>query len=339
LKKVSIIGSGFSSLAAAAYLAKAGYQVNVFEKNDTIGGRARQYIHNGFTFDMGPSWYWLPDFFERFFNDFGKNREDYYKLHLLDPSYRIYYADNEFIDVRLDEDYLSSVFEKYQPGSSVFLRKFLREAKSNYDIAIKDLVYRPGLSPFELVNLKTVQRLHLFFKSIKKQIRTKIKHPYLFQLLEFPVLFLGAKPGNTPAFYNFMNYADLGLGTWYPEGGMYAVVDAMKRLGEELGVQYHTCADVSEIIVSHQKAKGIAVNGDRYDADVVLSGADYHHTESLLNENNRSYSSNYWKKKVFAPSALLFYVGISKKLKGILHHTLFFDESFDEHVVEIYDKF
>ena len=337
MKKVAIIGSGFSSLSAAAYLAKEGYAVEVFEKNETIGGRARQYIQDGFTYDMGPSWYWMPDVFERFFQDFGKARDQYYNLHLLDPSYRIYYAENEYINVRQDEEYLCSVFEKYQPGSSKYLRKFLKEARDNYDIAIKDLVYRPGLSPFELVNAKTMQRIHLFFKTIKKQIRSKIKHPYLFQLLEFPVLFLGAKPGNTPAFYNFMNYADLGLGTWYPQGGMFSVVEAMKKVGEEMGVQFHTSYDVQQISTNNSKAKGIIANDSMHEADVVLSGADYNHTETLLGEKSRMYSQDYWKKRVFAPSALLFYVGVSKKLKGILHHMLFFDESFDNHAVEIYD--
>ncbi len=338
MKKIAIIGSGFSSLSAAAYLAKEGYKVDVFEKNETIGGRARQYIQGGFTFDMGPSWYWMPDVFERFFQDFGKSREEYYNLHLLDPSYRIYYAENEFIDVRADEDYLCSVFEKYQPQSSKYLRKFLKEARDNYDIAIKDLVYRPGLSPLELINVQTMQRIHLFFKSIKKQIRSKIKHPYLFQLLEFPVLFLGAKPGNTPSFYNFMNYADLGLGTWYPEGGMFSVVKAMKKIGEEQGVTFHTSANVNQIATNGKGAKGLIVNDSIYNSDVVLSGADYNHTESLLNEKDRVYSTKYWKGKTFAPSALLFYVGISKKLNGILHHMLFFDESFDVHAKEIYDS-
>ncbi len=338
MKKITIIGSGFSSLSAAAYLAKEGYAVEVFEKNATIGGRARQYVQDGFTFDMGPSWYWMPDVFERFFQDFGKKREDYYNLHLLEPSYRIYYAENEFIDVKPEVDYLSSVFEKYQPGSSKYLRKFLKEARDNYNIAIKDLVYRPGLSPFELVNAQTLKRIHLFFTSIKKQIRSKIKHPYLFQLLEFPVLFLGAKPGNTPAFYNFMNYADLGLGTWYPEGGMFSVVEAMKKVGEEHGVKFNTSSNVEQILTNGIGVKGLIVNDRLYESNVVLSGADYEHTETLLNEKNRMYSDKYWKRKVFAPSALLFYVGISKKLKGILHHMLFFDESFDSHAKEIYDE-
>jgi len=337
VKKVAIIGSGFSSLSAAAYLAKEGYSVDVFEKNKTIDGRARQYMQDGFTFDMGPSWYWMPDVFERFFQDFGKARDEYYNLHLLDPSYRIYYAENEFIDVRQDEEYLCLVFEKYQSGSSKYLRKFLKEARENYTIAIKDLVYRPGLSPFELINAKTMQRIHLFLKTIKKQIRSKINHPYLFQLLEFSVLFLGAKPGNTPAFYNFMNYVDLGLGTWYPEGGMFSVVNALKKVGEELGVQFHTSSDVKEISTNNQKAKGLISNNNMHEADVVLSGADYNHTESLLRKKNRMYSQGYWKKRIFAPSALLFYVGVNMKLRGILHHMLFFDESFDEHAVEIYD--
>ena len=229
------------------------------------------------------------------------------------------------------------MFEEEEQGSSKHLMKFLKSAKDNYETAIEDLVYKPGVSPLELVTPTTVSRVSQFFSTVSKQVRKKIKSHRLIQILEFPVLFLGAKPNNTPAFYNFMNYADFGLGTWHPEGGMYSVVEGMKKLAEELGVTFEINSDVEKIIVEKGKVTGLLVNGEQINTDLVLSGADYHHTETLLDSTYRQYSESYWAKKTFAPSSLLFYVAFDKKLKNVNHHNLFFDTNFDKHAVEIYD--
>mgnify|MGYP003632139696 FL=1 len=338
-KNIYIIGSGFSSLSASCYLAKEGYKVTVLEKNDTLGGRARQYKKDGFTFDLGPSWYWMPDVFERFFADFGKKPSDYYILDKLSPGYEVYFGKNDSFKIsdRLEEIY--QLFEEEEKGSSKHLKSFLDSAKSNYETAILDLVYKPGISPLELVNSTTIARVTQFFSTIRTQVRKNIKSQKLIQILEFPVLFLGAKPSNTPAFYNFMNYADFGLGTWHPRGGMYKVIEGMVTLATTLGVKFQVDANVEKIVVDEQNnVKGLVVNGDEIETNLVLSGADYHHTETLLNKNLRQYSESYWAKKTFAPSSLLFYVGFDKKVKNVSHHTLFFDTDFDLHAVEIYDK-
>ncbi|MGY8909597.1 MAG: phytoene desaturase family protein [Flavobacteriales bacterium] len=338
-KSIYIIGSGFSSLSASCYLAKEGYKVTVLEKNDTLGGRARQYKKDGFTFDLGPSWYWMPDVFERFFADFGKKPSDYYILDKLSPGYEVYFGKNDSFKIsdRLEEIY--QLFEEEEKGSSKHLKSFLDSAKSNYETAILDLVYKPGISPLELVNSTTIARVTQFFSTIRTQVRKNIKSQKLIQILEFPVLFLGAKPSNTPAFYNFMNYADFGLGTWHPRGGMYKVIEGMVTLATTLGVKFQVDANVEKIVVDEQNnVKGLVVNGDEIETNLVLSGADYHHTETLLNQNLRQYSESYWAKKTFAPSSLLFYVGFDKKVKNVSHHTLFFDTDFDLHAVEIYDK-
>ena len=338
-KKVYIIGSGFSSLSASCYLAKEGYEVTVLEKNDTLGGRARQYKNKGFTFDLGPSWYWMPDVFERFFADFGKKPSDYYILDKLSPGYEVYFGKNDSFKIsdRLEEIY--QLFEEEEKGSSKHLKSFLDSAKSNYETAILDLVYKPGISPLELVNSTTIARVSQFFSTIRTQVRKNIKNQKLIQILEFPVLFLGAKPSNTPAFYNFMNYADFGLGTWHPRGGMYKVVEGMVTLATTLGVKFQVEANVEKILVDDSNnVKGLVVNGKEVEANLVLSGADYHHTETLLPQSLRQYSEKYWAKKTFAPSSLLFYVGFDKKVKNVSHHTLFFDTDFDLHAVEIYDK-
>ena len=337
-KTINILGSGFSSLAASCYLAKAGHKVTVFEKNSQIGGRARQYKKDGFLFDMGPTWYWMPDVFERFFNDFNKKPSDYYQLEKLNPAYEVYFGigDSAVIPDSLDQIYY--LFEKEEKGSSLHLKKFLKQAKNNYNVAVKDLVYRPGVSPLELITPKTINKLNQLFFDIRSQIQKRFNNPRLIKILEFPVLFLGAKPGNTPAMYNFMNWADFGLGTWHPIGGMFEVIKAMESLAKELGVTFKTNANVEKIKVVNGSVERIVVNGESHNsADVVLSGADYHHTETLLDAQYRQYSEAYWNKKTFAPSSLLFYVGFNKKLKNVSHHTLFFDEEFDSHAEYIYD--
>lgn len=336
-KNISIIGSGFSALAAACYLAKAGHTVTVYEKNATIGGRARQLLKDGFTFDIGPSWYWMPDVFEKFFGDFNKKPSDYYELSKLSPAYKVFFGVDDFVTIADNLPEIIIAFEAIEKGSGNKLASFMKEAQSNYDIAIKDLVYRPGESPLELITFKTAMKVNQFFSNISKDVKKKFKNKKLIQILEFPVLFLGAKPSDTPSFYSFMNYADFGLGTWQPKDGMYSVIQGIERLALELGVKIHTNSAIEKIIVTDKKAVGIVVDGKQITSDIVLSGADYHHSETLLDENDRQYSENYWQKKTFAPSSLLFYVGFDKKLKNVVHHNLFFDVDFDNHASEIYD--
>ena len=335
-EKVVIIGSGFSSLSAACHLAKSGYEVSLYEKNGSLGGRCRQFKKEGFTFDIGPSWYWMPDIFDKFFGDFNRKRSDYYELDKLSPAYKIFFAD-DVITIGDSMDKICVEFERLEKGSSKHLRKFIKQAQDNYDIAINKIVLRPGLSAFELVTPETAIRIDQFFKTISGQVRKKFKNPKLISTLEFPVLFLGAKPSSTPSFYSFMNYADFGLGTWHPKGGMYEIVKAMVTLAEELGVAVHTNSTVDKIHVENKYTTGISVNGSFIPADIVLSGADYHHSETLLNKEHRQYSEGYWKSKTFAPSSLLFYIGFDKKLKNIEHHNLFFDTDFERHAEEIYD--
>ena len=336
-KTISIIGSGFSALSASCYLAKQGYDVTIYEKNATIGGRARQLKSNGFTFDMGPSWYWMPDVFENFFNDFNKKATDYYELIKLNPAYRVYFGINEFISITDNLEEIAQTFESIEKGSGKKLIDYITKAKSNYDIAIKKLVYRPGVSPLELITLETTQKLNQFFGTVSKDIRKKFKNKKLIQILEFPVLFLGAKPSNTPSFYNFMNYADFGLGTWHPKTGMYDVVRGIESLAKELGVIFKTNSNIDKIIVKDNIATALIINDEIITSDVILSGADYQHTETLLDKKHRAYSETYWESRVFAPSSLLFYIGFDKKIQTISHHALFFDVDFNQHAKDIYD--
>lgn len=336
-KTISIIGSGFSALSAACYLAKAGHAVTIFEKNSTIGGRARQLKKEGFTFDIGPTWYWMPDVFERFFADFQKQPSDYYELEKLNPAYSVYFGNQDFVTIEDNFENICKAFEKEEPGSSLKLKRFIKNAEDNYNVAIKDLVYNPGISPFELITVSTIKKFRQFLSNIKRDVRADFKNDKLASILEFPVLFLGAKPENTPSFYSFMNYADFGLGTFHPKGGMYQIIRAMEQLAKSLGVTIKTDSPVERILVDNKKAIGIIANDEIIESDIVLSGADYHHTETLLDKPYRQYSEQYWAHKTFAPSSLLFYVGFDKKIKNVNHHTLFFDVDFDTHAKDIYD--
>jgi len=302
-----------------------------------LGGRARQIVREGFTFDIGPSWYWMPDIFDKFFGDFGKKTSDYYALDKLSPAYKIFFSD-DVITIGDHMDKICEEFERIEKGSAIPLRKFISKAQENYDIAINKVVLRPGISPLELVTKDTILRVDQFFKTISSEVRKNFKNPKLISTLEFPVLFLGAKPSKTPSFYSFMNFADFGLGTWHPKGGMYEIVKGMRSLAIELGVEIHTNSPVQKIVVQNGRATGIECNGKEIIADAVLSGADYHHSETLLDPKPRQYSKSYWDKKTFAPSSLLFYIGFDKKLINIEHHNLFFDTNFELHAEEIYDR-
>jgi phytoene desaturase len=339
-KNLIVIGSGFAGLSAASFLAKAGHSVTLLEKNATPGGRARQLIENGFTFDMGPSFYWMPDVFDRYFAQFGKKVSDYYALHRLDPSYRVYWSDG-YTDLPADYSKLQQVFEELEPGSAKKLDQFLKEAAYKYEVGVNRLVYKPGRSLLEFMDWETISgvlKLQVF-TAISKHIAHFFKHPKLRQLMEFPVLFLGALPQDTPALYSLMNYADIKGGTWYPAGGMYAVVKAMYDLAVELGVEFKFSEPVRSIQVKNGKATEVVTDKQTYVVVAVISGADYEHTErELLAPEYRAYTSTYWKKRVMAPSCLMYYVGLNKKLKNIKHHSLFFDVPFAPHGEEIYKK-
>ncbi|MDN3605751.1 phytoene desaturase family protein [Kaistella yonginensis] len=338
MKKVIIIGSGFSAIAAACYMAKAGYSVQVLEKNEQLGGRASILEIDGFKFDMGPSWYWMPDIFERFFADFGKKVSEYYELKKLSPGYRVIFGKDDYIDISDEPEKIIEKFEEIEPGSGKHLRKFMENSRKNYEIAMKDLVYNPGKSLLELVNLETAARLNLFVQNISQTVRRNIKNPKLQSILEFPVLFLGAKPQNTPAFYNFMNHADFGLGTWYPKGGFNAVAMGMVKLAKELGVEFYLNQNVVKIQTENNQATRVITEHGFFDTDLVISGADYAHTEKLLKPDEKNYSAEYWQKKVFAPSSFLYYVAFDKKVPELQHHNLFFDTDFGQHAVDIYDE-
>ena len=342
MAKIIIIGSGYSGISAAAYLSAAGHEVHVLEKNDSVGGRCRQFkTDSGYIFDMGPSWYWMPGVFERFFSDFNFTVSDFYKLTLLDPSFDVVFGEQDTMSVPENFEELCTLFESIEKGSAEKLKKFMTEAAYKYKTGIENLVYKPGLSIMEFADLdviKGVFRLQVF-SSFSKHVRKYFSHPKLIALMEFPVLFLGAMPQDTPALYSLMNYAGLKLGTWYPQGGFIKVIEGMKSVAEQNGAVFHLNSPVEKIEVENNKATNVIVNGEKIYCDALIASADYHHVESkLLSKEFRNYDENYWEKKTMAPSSLIYYLGVRKKIKSLQHHTLFFDEGLDQHSKEIYEK-
>ncbi|WP_420147782.1 phytoene desaturase family protein [Spirosoma sp.] len=339
-QRVLVIGAGFAGLAAATSLAHKGYDVTILEKNDMPGGRARVFQEKGFTFDMGPSWYWMPDVFDTYFARFGKKTSNYYNLVRLDPSYSVIFGTNEVVDLPAGLDPLEKLFEDIEPGSGPKLREFLKQASYKYEVGMKKFVWKPSRSITEFLSLKLlydVTRLDVF-QSFATHARKFFKNPRLLEIVEFPVLFLGATPQNTPAMYSLMNYAEMALGTWYPMGGMHEIVKAMVSLAEEKGVKILLNQTVQKIDIAQNKAKRVVTDQGIFETDVVVAGADYNHVETkLVDPNYRNYDDDYWDKRVMAPSSLLFYLGIGERVLRLQHHNLFFDEDFSLHAQEIYE--
>ena len=340
MSRLAVIGAGFSGLSAAAYLSAEGHEVHVFEKNEGVGGRARQLrTADGYVFDMGPSWYWMPDVFERFFNDFGHEVADFYELALLDPSFEIVFAGQEIMSVPSNYEALSQLFESVEKGSAARLGTFMKEAKYKYQAGMTRLVNMPGISLREFADvslIKGAMRLQIF-TSFSKHVRRYFSDPRLVALMEFPVLFLGAMPQDTPALYSLMNYAGLQLGTWYPMGGFGKVVEAMTTICHNQGTIFHFNCPVEKINVENNHARSVVVNESEISFDAIIASADYHHVEKdLLPQSLKNYLESYWEKKTFAPSCLIFYIGVSKKIRSLQHHTLFFENDFSSHAKEIY---
>ncbi|WP_158799890.1 NAD(P)/FAD-dependent oxidoreductase [Pedobacter sp. L105] len=338
MAKISIIGSGFSGLAASCFAAKEGHEVTLFEKNATIGGRARVYQAEGFTFDMGPSWYWMPDVFENFFAQFGKSVADYYELKQLDPGFQVIFGEKDVIEIPAAMAELEAIFENIEPGSAAALQKFLEEAAFKYEVGMRDLVYKPAFSWLEYANIDVVKGMLKanLFSSVSSYVKTYFEDERLIALMEFPVLFLGAMANKIPALYTMMNYSALVQGTFYPMGGMCRIITAMESLAVSLGVVVHTDTVITKIEVKDGLVTGLHTGKGYYATEGLIAAADYHHAEQLLEEKYRNYVEGYWNKKTFAPSCLIYYIGVSKKVKRLLHHNLFFDADFKQHANDIY---
>ncbi len=340
-KTISIIGSGYSSMVAACCLADKGMDVTIYEKNEMAGGRASKFEDGGFTFDMGPSWYWMPEVFENFFNRFGRTSSDFYELVRLDPGYQVYFQGDESIGIPANKEELFELFESIETGSAAKLEKFLNEAAYKYKVGMEEYVWKPGKSVLEFVDMKVLKsfmKLQML-SSVSTTVKSLFKDKRLQQILEFPVLFLGSMPNRIPALYTLMNHADLSLGTWYPKGGMYKVSEAFYQLALSLGVKFKFNCEITNVKIDNRKITAIESKAESFDTDFVIAGADYQHFDrAVLPSKYSNYSEEYWDSREMAPSSLLFFLGFDKKIDGLEHHNLFFDTDFDTHAKEIYQS-
>lgn len=336
--KIAIIGSGFSGLSAAAYLAKAGNEVQVFEKHDQAGGRARQFCTlEGYVFDMGPSWYWMPDIIESFFGDFDFKQTDFFELISLNPQFEMIFSDMK-MDVPESLEDLKILFEQTEKGAAKQLEKFMQSAKFKYEVGMQEFVNKPCHNWAEFIApkiAKSALKLDLL-TNFRSYVSRYFKNEKLRTLMEFPVIFLGASPKNIPALYSLMNYGGYALGTHYPLGGFHQLVLAMKSVAEKQGAHFHFNKAVESINTKNDKVKSLTIDGEDYEFDAVVASSDYHHTETLLASEYRNYDEDYWDKRTFAPSSLIFYLGIEEKIPNLKHHTLFFENDLDEHIDCIY---
>jgi len=340
-KKIAIIGSGFSGISAAAYAARDGHEVHVFEKHDRPGGRARQFsTTKGYVFDMGPSWYWMPDIIENFFHDFNYNTSDFFELVSLNPQFDMIFSDGK---MAIPENYeeLKKLFEETEPGAGRQLDKFMGSAKFKYEVGMQDFVNKPCYNWAEFASVKIAKsalKLDLL-TNFRSYVSRYFRHPKLKALMEFPVIFLGASPKNIPALYSLMNYGGYVLGTKYPMGGFYELVLAMKTVAEKQGAVFHFNHTVEQINVKDNHVSSLIVNGEYHEFDAVIASADYHHSENLLDDKAfKNYDEAYWQSKTFAPSCLIYYLGIKERIPNLSHHTLFFEYDLDAQIDSIYGK-
>ncbi len=337
-KKIAVIGAGFAGISAASYLAKAGFEVHVYEKHEGPGGRARQFkTEHGFVFDMGPSWYWMPDIIDGYFNDFGHKTNEFFDLHALDPQFQVIFS-NDSIEIPANYEELTELFERLEPGAGAQLNAFMKNAKFKYDISMKDFVRKPSLTWKEFISVDLFKSAFKFdlLTNFRKYVSQYFKNEKIRAIMEFPVIFLGSSPDKIPAMYSLMNYGGYVLGTHYPSGGYFSLVEAMYKIAKKQGVTFHFDHQIDQIITKNKKVDSIVINGKSIEFDGIIASCDYHHAERLLTFENRNYTDRYWKKKTFAPSSLIYYLGLKVKLPKLTHHTLFFEHDIDKHLNSVY---
>ena len=340
-KSVIVIGAGLGGLSSACMLSKKGYDVTLLEKNDSVGGRARVFEKDGFVFDMGPSWYMMPEVFEHFFDLMDEKISDYFTLKKLSPSYRVFLkSDKSHYDFFGDIDKNCKTFESIEPGSGAVLVKFLAKLKLQYSIAYNEFIFKNYNSVFDFLTW-SVAKVGWKLPLLKKQqqiIESRFKSEILQKVLQYQMILLGTAPGDCPGIYSMMNYVDFGLGVWYPDGGIWKLPDAMEKIAIKNGVKILKNSSVEEIIVKNDTATGVMLTDKTIlSADIVISNADIAYTDRhLLKPPYQQYSEKYWDSRMLAPSAFILYLGIDGKIPTLEHHNLVFSKDWNKGFDQIF---
>lgn len=339
--KAVVVGAGFGGLSVAALLGKQGAHVEVVEKNEQPGGRASTYSSKGFSFDMGPSWYLMPDVFETFYAEFGKKPQDFFDLRRLDPAYRIWFEGKGQVDISADIEKNYELFDTLEKDGADKLRRYLDSSREKYDLAIKELLYRDYAKLSDFLDRKLLKQgrgLNIF-ENLDTFVNKHFESDEAKKIVEYSIGFLGGSPKNTPAFYHIMSHIDFNLGVWYPDGGMRAVADSVRKLAEANGAQLSLDEPVTRIDVDGKTARGVMTSNGRREGDVVVVNADYAHSElDLLDKKHRTYHEKYWEKKVLAPSAFVAYVGLDRRVESLAHHNLFLEKDWAKGFDQIFSS-
>lgn len=338
-KKAVIIGAGFAGLSQAALMAHRGYEVTVLEKNETTGGRAREWKSDGFTFDMGPSWYLMPEVFDELFKLVGKRREDYFELKQLSTYYKVFFEDADAVTIDNNLERTKQIFDSFEPMGGKRLEQYLEQAKYKYDVAMKEFLYKEYRSIFQFLNWRMMTeglKLHIF-TGMNAFVERFFKDRRAKQILEYAMVFLGTSPEDAPALYSIMSHVDLNLGVYYPEGGLAGAAKGFRRLAEDLGARVVTKKEVTGYEFDGNRVSAVLCGEERFEAEVVVNSADYHHADQeLLPPEKSRYTPRYWKKRTVAPSMFILYMGINRRLKGFEHHNLYFAKDWDRHFDQIF---
>lgn len=339
IMKISIVGAGIGGLAAAALLAMDGGEVTVIEKNKNVGGRASAFSRNGFTFDMGPTWYLMPELFDNFFAEFGKSTSDFYKIEKLDPAYRVFFDDGETVDIspKMDENY--ELFDSLERDGGARLQEFLEDCETLYKSVLKTL-YLDLDTPLKILNREVLfqgTKINIF-ESVENFVNKRFQSDKARKILKYSVGFIGTPPSKSPAFYSILNYVKMVQGVYYPEGGIRQIVNTLYSLAKSHGVEFVLGREVGKIDVVDGVARRVIADDMTIDSDVVVVNGDYAHAETqLLEPRYRTYDTAYWEKRTMTPSALIAYIGLDKKVESLTIHNVFLERDWSENFYQIFD--
>lgn len=341
-KSAIIIGSGYGGLALANLLAKKGYRVTVLEKNSSLGGRIATYRTKGYTFDLGPSWYLMPEIFERYYTLFDISARDELDLVKLSPAYKVFFEYAEPITINGNVNKDAAVFNSLEAGAGKALQRYIQTSSKAYKAALRYFLYNSYYKMSDILNpaalFKSVAIVTLAASNLHTYVSRRFKDLRLKQILEYQMVFLGSSPFSAPAIYTLMSHLDFKSGVYYPRRGFAYLAESLKLIGLNLGVTYRTNAEVTRILTSKGEAIGVSLSsGETVTADIVVSNADLHFTETkLLQAKHQTYPEEYWSRREPGPSALIISLGISKKLPNLQHHNLYFVKNWRENFTDIY---